>query len=202
MRRAGSRAAQADSRWLVGIFVGGRARRFGGIPKGLLPAGDGEPIVSRLSRICRDALGDPAIRLVGHAEAYRQLGLEAIADAPAGIGPIGGLSALLKEARCRGCTALALAGDMPRLEAPLIGRLAAHAPEADAVAPRPEGIWQPLFARYEPEPCLEALERVLARQERALFTVLRELGPGAVALPIDARERGLLVDWDSPDDLG
>jgi len=189
---------------LVGIFVGGRSRRMGGRPKGLLPAPDraGETLVERLARIAAAALPASDIVLVGEAKPYAELGIPALADDPEGIGPLGGLSALLAEAERRGApSAVALACDMPFVSAALLERLGAFRPDAAAVAPRQDGRWQPLCARYAAAPALAAARRVLAGEQRALFAVLDELGDGAAELPLEDAELELLRDWDRPEDL-
>src|SRR6266550_4205108 len=88
---------------VAGIFVGGQARRMGGEPKGVLIAPSGEAIVSRWRRMFDD-LGVATV-LVGKSDAYADLGIESIEDDPPGIGPLGGLAALL--ARAGGARAIA-----------------------------------------------------------------------------------------------
>jgi molybdopterin-guanine dinucleotide biosynthesis protein A len=193
----------AASPLLVGVFVGGRASRMGGIAKGLLTAPQtSETLVERLLRVSREALGAQESLLVGRASAYAELGLAFVEDSPPGVGPLGGLAALLETAVTRGHGAvIALACDLPHVSAGLIARLAAHAPAALAVAPRPDGVWQPLVARYEPRSALEAARSALAAGDRALYRVLDRLGSGAVELALSAEEAAQLRDWDEPGDL-
>jgi molybdopterin-guanine dinucleotide biosynthesis protein A len=182
---------------LVGIFVGGRSTRMGGKPKGLLAAPDsGEPLVLRTARLAREAGCE--VVLVGRAEAYAGLGLPAIEDRPAGVGPLGGLAALLEAARARQCpAAIAIACDLPRVSSELIARLGRHALEAAMVAPA-DG---QLFARYSTEEVLPVVLELLGRGERALRRVTEALGPRAMRLPLEPGERELLGDWDAPEDL-
>lgn len=182
---------------LVGIFVGGEGRRMGGLAKGLLETQSGESVVERLVRIAREALGDVDVVLVGRAEKYAALGLESLADEPAGIGPVGGLGALLSEGSRRGAPyVLALACDMPFVSPELLAELART--EGAAVAPVRDEKWEPLCARYEPSRAREALERVLASGRRSLWAVLDELGAEALELRVAPAE---LEDWDEPGDL-
>jgi molybdopterin-guanine dinucleotide biosynthesis protein A len=179
--------------WVVGILVGGRGSRMGGIAKGLLAAPDSaEPIAVRLARVAREALPAAEIVLVGAREPYAALGLRGIDDAPDASGPIAGLRALLDASSG---TVIALACDLPRVSAELVGRLAAHAPGAAAVAPRVDSVWQPLFARYDAPRAREA-----ARRTQAPWRLLESLG--AVELPLAEHERALLDDWDAPEDVG
>jgi molybdopterin-guanine dinucleotide biosynthesis protein A len=129
-------------------------------------------------------------------------GLAFVEDAPAGIGPLGGLAALLDAAVTRGHNAvIALSCDLPYVSAELIARLATHAPDASAVAPRPDGVWQPLVARYDPRAGLEATRAALAEGDRALYRVLDRLGSGAVELPMALSDAAQLRDWDEPGDV-
>lgn len=185
---------------LVGIFVGGQSRRMGGAPKGLLtaPGGD-ETLVCRLLRIAREALPDAEIVLVGRADAYSALGVPALADSPPGIGPIGGLSALLADAAARHSSqAFAVACDLPFASAKLLARLASESPEAPAAAFRVGGIWQPLFARYEPRAGLAATQAAIVAGDRSLQSVLSRLDVAELAL--DETQKGELADWDTPND--
>lgn len=191
---------------VVGIFVGGRSERMGGRAKGLLPTPErGEPVVARLIRVAREALGgDVELTLVGRAADYASLGAPAIADAATDVGPLGGLVALLAHAHALGARdALALAGDLPFVTPALVRRLAEHSPGAAVVAPRSvmrnDGVWQPLFARYACAPALAAARACLAEGRRSLQQVIGALD--AVELPIDAEEAHLLADWDRPEDV-
>jgi len=186
---------------LFGLFVGGKARRFGGIPKGLLEAPDGRSIAERTLELVRTAAPGAAIVLVGEASAYAGLGLQALSDAPAGIGPLGGLSALVAEAERRGSrSALALACDMPFLSTELLLRLCELHPEAPIVAPRPPNEpWYALTARYSTS-VLPVLRAMIAEGEHKLQRIFERV-PGAVELSLAELSPRELVDWDSPDDL-
>ena len=190
------------TRPLVGLFVGGRGSRLGGVAKGNLETREGERVITRLVAVCREAVADPELVLVGSVEAYADLGLPALADAPSGVGPIGGLRALLlaAEARCVR-SVIALACDLPFLGAALIRRLASEELDAAFLSPRDAEFWQPLVARYQTLAALAAVDAALAHGERALKSVPARLAARARALPIDERERLELRDCDSPDDL-
>lgn len=190
----------AVDRAVVGVFVGGQSRRMGGAPKGLLVTPDGdETLVLRLLRITYEALPGADVVLVGSARPYAALGLPAIADSPAGIGPIGGLAALLAEATLRDASqAFAIACDLPFASTTLLARLASESPAAPAAAYRAGGIWQPLFARYEPRAALAETRAAIAAGDRSLQRVLSRLDVAEVAL--DETEIGELADWDTPAD--
>src|SRR5688572_8594805 len=97
---------------------------MGGAAKGLLTAPRStETLVERLQRVSTEALGDHPIVLIGAAPAYAGLGIELLADSPPGVGPLGGLCALLDAGAHRGSSVIALACDMPFVTAELIARL-------------------------------------------------------------------------------
>lgn len=181
------------TRPLVGIFVGGRARRMGGIAKGLLPAPDGTgSLVARLAGLA-GALGAEVV-LVGQRSEYAALALPVLPDAAPDAGPLGGLVALLALAGER--PAVALACDLPFLDAAYLTRLLA-APPAPVVAPRRDR-WEPLAARYDAAAVLPLARARLAAGELALQGLLD--AAGAVPLAPSVGDDRRLVDWDTPDD--
>jgi molybdopterin-guanine dinucleotide biosynthesis protein A len=186
---------------VAGLFVGGRGTRLGGVEKGRLSGPTGERLVDRLVHVCRDAVPDAPLVLVGEASAYADLGLVALTDDPPGVGPLGGLCALVAHAERVGAAgALALACDLPYLGAALVRRLSTEAPGAWLVAPREGDVWDTLIARYATA-ALPTVRETLAAGERALFRVAERLGDRAAALSLDARERDELRDWDRPEDI-
>lgn len=188
-------------RYAVGIFVGGRGRRMGGAAKGLLALPDGRRVLERLILEARAGLPDSEIVLVGAAEAYTDFGLRALADEPPGIGPLGGLAALLLHAESTQRDAcVALACDLPFVSRALILRLANELRDAVALAPCREGVWEPLLARYLVS-TLPAVREAIAADERSLQKLFRRLGTAASQLPLDTSEERELFDWDTPEDL-
>lgn len=185
---------------LIGLFVGGEGKRLGGVAKGNLTL-DGQKLIERLVATATVALPPARMVLVGQAEPYVELGLTVLADDPPGIGPLGGLRALLRHAEQVGASgALALACDLPYLGVGLVRRLAAEAPDADFVAPRDGVLWHTLVARYGPG-ALGAVEATIAAGDRALQRVVGRLGERAIELSVDAAERAELRDWDTPEDV-
>ena len=189
---------------VVGLFVGGSSRRMGGIPKGLLRVSDQSPtLVQRLVEVSRVALGSQTrCVLVGLAPAYEGMALPMLADTPAGIGPLGGLAALIAEGRSSLLSHVyALACDLPYADAALLTRLA-HAPsEAAAVAPKQDGFWQPLFARYSVATCEPVVTDLIAHHQLSLQRVFEALGSEAHEMPLNDSEAAQLLDWDSPEDI-
>jgi molybdopterin-guanine dinucleotide biosynthesis protein A len=192
-----------SSSLLVGLFVGGQGKRMGGVAKGLLLLpGSGQALLERLLGEVQHALPDAERVLVGSAEAYAAFGLEALADRPAGVGPIGGLAALLAHAEARGQSqVLALACDLPRLNAAIITRLCSAAPAASAVVTCREGVRNPLVARYAVAPASTAVASASSEGKRSLQAVLDHLQPAPTLLELAAEEATLLDDWDTPSDV-
>ena len=193
----------SGARLIVGIFVGGRGSRMGGVAKGLLKAPSSEAtLVERLRAELAHALPDAELVLVGAAEPYAGLGLSAISDEPAGVGPIGGLIGLLAHAEERGAThVLALACDLPRVAAPLLQRLGIEAPTAHALVTAQSEIKNPLLARYTVAEALPAARATLESGKRSLQAVLERLGDGAVSMPLTPAEAATVGDWDTPEDM-
>lgn len=175
---------------LAGIFVGGASSRMG-TPKGLLRTTDGATLVARWSALLTE-LGVEHV-LVGVRPEYAEVALSQVPDDPPGIGPIGGLAALLENAGDR--RALALACDMPFVTGEDLGALL-DAPRASVVCPKREGRWEPLCAVYDAPRVLPIVRRFIAEGRHSLQALLDEAGAREVALSGDH-----LDDWDSPEDV-
>ena len=185
---------------LLGIFVGGRSTRMGGRAKGLLSAPDtGEPLVERLVSLGRRLGLSPV--LVGAAGPYEglALGVPRLDDSPAGIGPLGGLGALLEHAGPG--RVVAIACDMPGVSAEALRQLLAHAPEVAVVAARrgPDAPWEPLFARYDAARVRPVLAGAVADGVRSFQRLFAQLE--VEALPLEPSVEEALVDWDTPEDV-
>ena len=186
----------------IGLFVGGAGKRMGGLAKGLLQApGGSETLIERLLRVCSRAAPNATLYLVGRATPYVALGLEALADDPQEVGPIGGLRALLARAQSeQSRTALALACDLPFIDESVIVALTTPL-ERSARVPFIDGHFQPLAAAYAPTATLRAVDRALASGQHALMRVLDHLGSEAEALALDGAQALALRDWDTPEDV-
>jgi molybdopterin-guanine dinucleotide biosynthesis protein A len=126
------------------ILAGGRARRFGGRNKAILPV-HGRRIVDRQLEALRAVTADQVIIANVPAE-FADLGVPVVTDIVADAGPIGGLlTALSVTRRAR---VLVLACDLPFVHATFLHYLVRRAPEADAVVPRTREGLHPLCAVY------------------------------------------------------
>jgi molybdopterin-guanine dinucleotide biosynthesis protein A len=181
---------------------------MGGVAKANLLVG-GRSILERTVEQCHAAArvvwGDEAtleLWLVGDSAAYRAPGLLRVADDPAGIGPIGGLRAFLRQLLPEQQPALVLAGDLPFLSVELLARLLRESPGAAALAPRDgEGRWQPLFARYSPGALLPEIDAALLSGRTSLQHLFERLRERAVQLPLSQAEWLAVRDWDRPSDM-
>ena len=183
---------------VLGVLVGGRSRRMGGRPKGLLEApGGGETLVERLAREGRAAGLEPV--LVGEAAAYASVApdVQRLADDPPGVGPLGGLAALLAHAGDR--DAIAVGCDMPYVDAAILRRLVGDPRDAGVLAARRDGRWEPLLARYRARHVHPALTAALAEGVRSFQELFARLD--VAELPVDEALSRALADWDAPDQL-
>lgn len=200
-------AGPATRRVCFGIFVGGTGQRMGGVAKGLLRAARGTTLVERSLAACHRAEPDASVVLVGRRQAYAETPLVQLEDDPPGIGPLGGLRALLHHASELDGTGgndsrrvVALACDLPQIDAQLLRRLVCESPEADVLAPKLDGLWQPLCARYTPSLVLTVLEQRLNHGRYSLLGLFEELGPNCVELALSSDEARAVQDCDTPED--
>jgi molybdopterin-guanine dinucleotide biosynthesis protein A len=181
----------------IGILVGGQGSRLGGVAKGLLPLPNGKRVLDQLLDECRRAAPNADLYLLGSRAEYTDVGLPLLPDAPAGVGPIGGLRRLLGTAHAE---VLLLGCDQPFLSAALLTRLLA-APIVTAAAltrgapPR----WEPMVSRFVTARALTEVETHLAAGNLGLYTLLERVNATSVHVSdVEARQ---LDDWDTPDDV-
>ena len=190
---------------IVGILLGGQARRMGGFPKGNLVVDvvDGRTILERTLAAVRSAatsVAEPlSVYLVGQGSAYSASDVQRLEDEPRGVGPMGGLSALLQ--RAEGAEVVAIAGDLPFLTRELVERVFFECNGAAALAPREGERWQPLFARYSAGAVLPIVRAALGRGDTSLQVIFASLGGEARVLDLSDAERACLIDWDRPSDV-
>jgi molybdopterin-guanine dinucleotide biosynthesis protein A len=204
----------------LGVLVGGRSSRMGGQPKGLLLVpGTDESLVMHALRVGAEA-GCAPRWLVGDLDAYDTLAAAQAAaqspaaqgpavttfrgrlpDDPPGVGPLGGLRALLLAGVEAGLPhVIAVACDMPYVTPALLTALREDPSEAAVLAARrgPEAPWEPLLARYRSELLLPALDAALAAGERSFQRLLGRVTVAEFRAPGLARA---LDDWDCPEDV-
>jgi molybdopterin-guanine dinucleotide biosynthesis protein A len=113
------------------VLAGGQSRRMGR-DKAFLDF-DGAPLIARVIARVRQVCGE-VIVVANGAEAYGRFGVRVIGDAYPGKGSLGGIFSGLQAAHEE--YALAVACDLPFLNAALLRYLISLAPQADVVIPR------------------------------------------------------------------
>ena len=153
------------------ILAGGRARRFGGKPKLLLPLGD-RRIVDRLLAALR-AVADQVFIVADDRKTYAGLDVPVHPDVLGAAGPLGGVHAALTASRSS--RTLVVAGDMPFLGPAFLARLLQHASVAvDVAVPHTRDGYQPLCACYRAS-CIPLLERRIAAGTLQAHEAVREM---------------------------
>ena len=188
----------ATTNYVFGILAGGRGQRLGGVVKGSLRTPSGATILQGLTDVVNRVRPGAPIVLVG-SSSLDAPGLPRLADDPPGRGPLGGLVALLRSAAEAEAEAVALASDLPQVSPELLERLLTEAPEAPLYAPKLDGIWQPLFARYSPSKVRPAVDAALVLPRAGLLSVFDRVD--AREMLVDPAEERALIDWDEPADL-
>jgi molybdopterin-guanine dinucleotide biosynthesis protein A len=153
----------------LAVQAGGRSSRMGR-DKGLVEVG-GRPlaqhVIDRLGALAQEILittMDP--------EAYAALGFRTVVDESPGAGALDGLRTALRAAG--GDRVLVCACDMPFASEALARAMLALAASAEAVVPRNDGDFEPLFAVYR-RACLPAIERALAEGRRRVISFFPEV---------------------------
>jgi molybdopterin-guanine dinucleotide biosynthesis protein A len=178
------------------ILAGGRARRLGGVPKGLVLVA-GEAMVARQLRVlaplvqgCAIVAGEPA----PYADVAATSGARLVRDRDPGRGPLAGLDAAL--AALDADRLLVFACDLPFIDRDLVLRLRDAHPEARALVPRVDGKPQPLAARYD----RSAAAIVKARLARGALRMM-ELVDELEAQWLDLPPLRALMNVNTPEDV-
>ena len=141
------------------VLAGGRSSRFGR-DKALLTL-DGETLLARAVRILGGLTGE--VLVLGPPERAAQApSARVIPDERPGDGPLPALATALRE--MRGERLIAVATDMPLLNAELLAYLLDRSDDYDVTVPRVGGRTQQLHAVYA-RTCLPAIQEQLARDD-------------------------------------
>lgn len=173
------------------ILCGGAARRMGR-DKAALAHPAGGTLLARTVALGLASCAS-ALLLSGDGRRYGGLGLEELADAQPGCGPLGGLVAALRATRG---PVLLLPVDLPGLALVHLQALLARpggAATAVWVAAGDDGL-HPTLSLWTPA-CLAPAEAALAAGHLALHALVRALPHRRVTLPAAA-----LVNWNAPAD--
>jgi molybdopterin-guanine dinucleotide biosynthesis protein A len=150
------------------VLAGGASSRYGS-PKALALVG-GVRVVDRVIAALRETVST-VVCSANDATLAAAIGLRSRPDVLTGVGPLGGLHAMLLWARARRYDGiLAVGSDMPFLEPALLRALLERAIDVDAVLPwsdGPRGV-EPLCAWYG-DACVAAIEAAVARGDRRVI---------------------------------
>lgn len=167
-----------------------------GRPKGRLAHPDGDTL---LEHLVHSASRYPTI-LVGRAEAYTDLVTDVprIPDVASGIGPIAGIAAALDHARSR--YVITIACDMPHLDAATIQALAEDPRDTAVLSARADddAPWEPMLTRWSVPAMRDVVHAAIDRGEHGLQRLIAAQSP----VPFVPRDPDVLVDWDTPEDVG
>ena len=182
------------------LLAGGQSRRMGR-DKALLPLPDGRLLWQRQLDVLR-ALEPAELFISGPARPGFPAAVPTVEDAVPGLGPLGGIAAVL--AVMRSARLLVLAVDLPMMASAFLCKLLRHGNnEARGIVPQAaDGFFEPLAAVY-PRTALGPAQARIGRQELSLQTFIRALiaERKVSTLPIDAAESALFANWNAPIDL-
>lgn len=186
-----------SARSAVGVVLtGGQSRRMGR-DKALLAVG-GVAMARRVADALADAGCAPVLAVGGDVAGLTAIGLDAVADATPGAGPLGGLVTALDEITARGlqeCDLVAVACDLPGLDASTVRHLLeVPVGAADVICAQTDRI-EPLCARWLPG-SFATLRTTFARGDRAVHRALEGLSVATV--DVDPRA---MRNANSPSDL-
>lgn len=182
---------------LTGLLLAGGAGRRMGEDKARLVVGGvalAERALAVLSSVCETVLVAQGQRTLG-------LGVEEVADARPGAGPLAGLVAGLERAATPLVAVLAV--DLPLASGPVLGALATVWHGEDAVVPVVDGRREPLHAVWAPG-CAAALRAQLEGGEFAVHRAaagLRVLEAGRDVWGTAAGDVAFWHNVNTPDDL-
>lgn len=140
------------------ILAGGKSTRMGA-NKALLEIENRRLI----RRIADELVGEFAevIIVANDPEPYKELGFKVTGDILPGRGPLIGIHAGLSVSPYR--LNFFTACDMPFINGPLVAYMVEETGDADALVPKIDGLWQPLFAVYSRD-CLPAITDSINRE--------------------------------------
>lgn len=177
----------------LGILAGGLATRLHGRDKAWLARG-GVPQVVRIARAHRTQVAWCLVSANGDGAAFAAVGLPAVADRHAGLGPIGGLHALAQA--CTTTWLFTLPVDALALDAALPERLAAAAGQGNGACLADDDGPQPLAALWRVNALREASHAAIEAGTLSVQALQRALGMPAL------RVKGLhLGNLNTPADL-
>lgn len=183
------------------ILAGGRSSRMGR-DKAFLPVlPDGETLIRHQATLLR-RLGCDELIISGRAGVdYRVPGSRVVTDTVIDSGPLAGLATLLTAARHPWVMAIAV--DLPLLTTDYLAKLLATGGGVTGVVPLGADGYEPLVGLY-PKTILPMIGNALAAGKLSLQPLIHAaVAEGLVRpLAIEAHERVLFTNWNTPADVG
>jgi len=180
------------------VLAGGRSSRFG-TDKALLPW-EGRRLLDRQLAVLR-ALHPAELVLSGQAGVdYAAPAATVVFDAEPGLGPLGGLAAVLAAVTAPHVVLLAV--DLPAMTPEFLQHLLARRAPGVGIVPRTAAGWEPLAAVY-PRAILPLVRSHLAQGTLAMHRLI-EAGVTAGLLTeagVPRESRGLFANVNTPRDL-
>ena len=169
------------------LLAGGLSRRMGTDKATLLV--DGEPLWSRQIRLLRE-LKPQAVWVSARASpSWLPPDIRFVADQPPSRGPLSGLAAALE--RIETTHLIALAADLPKMDAAHLRKLIAHTGPGCGVVPWNEEYFEPLCAVY-PMKAAEIAGSLCAGEDVSLQNFVRTLVEARLVQPL------ALAPWEKP----
>jgi len=180
------------------LLAGGQSRRMGR-DKAFLEVG-GQPLwriqIAKLEQVASEVL-------ISVRDARSEIGgnCRKIPDPPGARGPLGGVASALRAALCPHL--LVLAVDLPHMTPGYLRSLGARIRAGAGVVPELGGFYQGTCAIY-PAGLLPLVEETLRGNDPSFQNLIRKaLARGQMkAVPVDAKERPLFVNWNTPESIG
>ncbi len=163
----------------AGVLAGGRGKRFGGRPKGLLKVAPGLCILEKqMAELASSGVAEVII-LANHPQPYRAFGPRIVPDLRAGTGPLGGIETAISYYASRFKATLFLPCDLPGITAGQIRILKESFLKARtgvAVAVADGALPEPLCAVVDNE-LLSAISKAIDEGKRKVGEVWQDLDP-------------------------
>ena len=176
------------------ILAGGKATRLGGIEKGLLKI-KGETIIEHTLRML-EPLVDEVFIITNDSKPYSFMNIPIFPDKMLGLGPLQGIATALSQSSYK--RTLIVPCDMPFITEPSIQTLINYDQEAEAIIPRSQKGFEPLFAIYSIS-CLPKILEILRCKKRKVIDIIPKIKASFV--PSDFFEDSLWCNINNLDDL-
>jgi molybdopterin-guanine dinucleotide biosynthesis protein A len=181
------------------ILAGGKARRFGNRPKGLLELPGAGTIMGRLLEEMENAGLARRVICANDEQLYAGLGVPVVPDLHAGSGPLGGIEAGLRHFKDSADAVLFLPCDTPNVTAREIRQLCAQFDQsADRimVVETGDGVWHPLCS-VVPVVMYDNIARAVQNGHLSVKRLWRDLGAASTRF----ENSGRFADANSPEEF-